>query len=372
MGMQQLPSGKWKVQIRRNQRAGARGVYETFDTWAEADEFHNKWQHQIDKGDNPSYNKLAETTVADVLRWYRDEVAPGRKGWKFECDRIRAYLREPWSRMSLAGNVPAALHDWARKREKEVKAATVDRDLTQVSLIFTKAVTRHFLVPYVNPVSMVERPRGADIRRDVTWTADDLDLFLDYYQFDPEAKPTTMEAYTPWFLLLLRHTGLRSVNAHQIGPSRFDLSVPCIRYEADEVKNGHKWDCPLNAEAVAIIGKLLEHRGDCPRLIPTALRSLGTFYRNARNELAKTHPHVSGLRMHDLRHTWTTELWDELPAQFKDTPTLLKITGREDVKSLARYINPTAAQLSQKMKGVGAGKPSALARRPRLKLVSNG
>ena len=53
------------------------------------------------------------------------------------------------------------------------------------------------------------------------------------------------------------------------------------------------------------------------------------------------------LRLHDQRHSWTSEMVPKIAAKGGTQFDMLRITGRKSLKSLARYYNPKAEDLAK-------------------------
>jgi len=164
-------NGKWRALVRcRNTPPISR----TFRLKSEAERWARGMEDQIESGVAGNLRELRYITVADILTRYRDEVSPHKKGWKFESDRIRAFLREPWAKLDLTADIPAALRQWRDRRLQEVKAETVLREIGLIGPIFTHAITEWGLPLSVNPVHQVKRPEAKRNERDRLWSDADM------------------------------------------------------------------------------------------------------------------------------------------------------------------------------------------------------
>lgn len=337
--------GRIPVQIRKK---GHAPINRTFTKRSDATLWARDIELGIERGSTIDHNEVKATLVRDLLVRFRDEVTPSRKGWKWEHNRLEAYLTETWSYLSLAQDIAAAMRMWRDERLKSVTAATVNRDFNLLGSVFTHAM-KEWGVGITNPIHQVKRPQVTNGERDVTWTDADLQEVLDSYSFDLGTAPVECLDYVPWVLLLLRQTGLRLGSLCSIKRNQIYLEIPMIAFDEDQVKNGEDWKCPLGGRAVKTLRALMAHRGDLrpgELLIPCKPNSIGTYYRERRGVLEAVNPERrKGLRIHDLRHTWTTELVSS--GKIRNEVELLKVTGRKDLKSLAVYFNPDVADMSK-------------------------
>src|SRR5215203_1512937 len=83
--------GRWQAQVRRK---GMAPRAKSFETRSDADRWARHLEVQIDKAGALPDTRVAErTTLADVLKRYRDEVSPKKRSAHTERVRIGAILR---------------------------------------------------------------------------------------------------------------------------------------------------------------------------------------------------------------------------------------------------------------------------------------
>lgn len=353
---QTLANGKTKVFV-RNGPAGLKADIKTFRLKRDAESWARDREQLRERGATTSFGELRDTLVADLLKKFDEEVAPKRKGFKWEHNRLQAYMTEPWSLLNLTQDIPAALRVWRDARLRDVKGQTVNRDLNLIGSVFTYA-KKEWGLSIENFAHQVKRPATVGGERDVIWTDEDLQAVLDGFKFDPDRAPTTSTSFVPWVLLIARHTGLRLGNIHHIHLQRelvpnTDIPVPyidwaarCIRFDKRFMKAAVDYDCPLNKQAIEWLSKLAAHRQGHRMLIKPNKGTVDALWRRQRALIAVDHPRVAGLHIHDLRHTWTTEAVPRVKAKGHDDLMLAKITGRRSVKSLFRYFNPQVEEMA--------------------------
>lgn len=348
-------NGKWQAIIRRK---GVKDTTRTFPTKALAEQWANDVESKAARGGMLDFTSLARTTVADVINEYRSAVSEHKKGWKWEADRFNAYLREDWVHLRLCDDISGALRQYRDRRLQTIKPQSFNRDLNLISAMFTWAMTEKGLPLEGNPASRVKRPKEGNTEREVTWTQAEIDLFLAHLGFDENKAPVTCADFVAWVFLIGRKTGMRRGEICAIEVERrvtdratgalnchVDLSVPCVHLP--DTKNGESHMLPLNKDATVFLGRLLAHRAGQDKLIPFAADNITTHFINARKELVAQGHDVGHLRIHDTRHTFTTEAVPKIVANGGDQLHLLKITGRRTLKSLARYFNPKTQDLAK-------------------------
>ncbi|HET8870497.1 MAG TPA: tyrosine-type recombinase/integrase [Aquabacterium sp.] len=346
-------NGRWQAIVRK---ANAKPLVQTFDRKYDAEQWANEIERKMDRGGMPNFKALQETTVRDVLDEFKTKVVEHRKGWKHDCARIEVYKRERWSYLRMSDDIASALRDWRDERLKTVKPQSVNRDLNLLSSAFGYAMSELGLPLEVNPVKRVKRPKVVGGERDVTWTEEQLVLFLDHFGWDIDSPPELQRDFTPWVLLIAKLTGMRrsEICAIEMEKKLIDpvtgLCNPHIDFDIPGVylpdtKNGDGHTYPLGSGAVRVLKKLVAHRKGAHKLIGCSADSITTYMTNARKELVEAGHNVGHLRVHDLRHTHHTELLPRLTARGGTQLDMLRITGRRTMQSLARYYNPKPKDL---------------------------
>lgn len=343
----QTRNGRTTATVRKQ---GRKSISRTFDTRALAEHWAREVERSVDLGSLVDHAELRSTTVGDLLRRFDREVVPHRKGWRWEANRIKNYLLEPWALLALDKDIPEALRQWRDLRLRQVAPQTVNRDFNLLGSVFTHA-RKEWGIVLDNPVHQVKRPKAPSGARDVTWTDEELELFLDHLKFDSAVAPLTSTAYVGWVLKLARLLGLRRGSLCATKLAWIDMPNRCIHYPAGVVKNGEAYDCPVSKAAGEVLEALVAHRIGQERLIEPSADTITTLFARVREVIAKDHPQVKRLTLHDQRHTWTTRVIESGLAKGRpiDQITLLKMSGRKSVKELARYYNPKASDLADLM-----------------------
>lgn len=97
-------SGKWQARVLRN---GYPDQTKTFETKADAEIWARSVESEIDKGQFVNVNEAQRTTLGDVIARYLVEVTPTMKSATEDAIRLKAIMRKPIARWSMA-NLSAA------------------------------------------------------------------------------------------------------------------------------------------------------------------------------------------------------------------------------------------------------------------------
>jgi hypothetical protein len=100
-------NGKFQVQVRRD---GHQSHSRTFHTLADAKEWARKAEVQADRGELGASRKvLSNVTLGDLVTRYINEVVPRKRGAFEEGVFLRAFLRHPICRKSMASLTTACV-----------------------------------------------------------------------------------------------------------------------------------------------------------------------------------------------------------------------------------------------------------------------
>lgn len=116
----------------------------TFKTLADAKKWARQIERAFDLGELPNDARqagAAQGALADVLRRYRDEVAPNHKGGWIETLSINAWLREQmeFTNTLISDLSLAVIATWRDQRLKELKPSSVARQMNILYSAINKA-----------------------------------------------------------------------------------------------------------------------------------------------------------------------------------------------------------------------------------------
>lgn len=333
-------NGQYNVQVRRT---GHQHQSNTFPTRAEAEKWAREVEARLDKGIEVDVGSLKRETVQSILERFRDEELPSRKGERWERVRIKFWIdTEPWVKHRLDQPLPAAFRAWVARREKVVKASSVNREMNLLSGIFAVAIKKWGVPLQANPVHLVQRPKVDRKRRGRVWRPEDLERLRDAagskdapdVHHQPIARDYVVPAVELGIETMMRRGELCSVLADNVFLEKRYLVL-------EDTKNGDVRQVPLSRRAVEILEPLvnaalaLEDR----RVIPVNKDTLGVEYRKLRAAAG-----LDNLRLHDARHTGATRGSKKL--------SILELSaagGWRSLQSLKGYYHADPTEIAEKL-----------------------
>jgi integrase len=150
---------RWQVRVRRH---GYPDQTKSFQSQHEAEKWARSIETEIDKGQFVNIHEAQRTTFSEVIERYLAEVTPSMKGAADDTIRLKAIMRRPIARWSMANLSAARIAAYRDERLKEVGPGTVIRELAYLSAIINHA-RREWGIRVPNPVQMVRK--SVDRRR---------------------------------------------------------------------------------------------------------------------------------------------------------------------------------------------------------------
>lgn len=360
--------GKYRAVVRKR---GYKPQTKVFDRKADAVKWAKGVEAQMDGG---SYLAQSKLTGVQLCERFRDEVAPHRKGFHSELVRLKRFIRDiHFLQKPVASITDDDLRTWRNKRQKQVQSATVRRELSCLSGVFTHAIKEWGVKMRVNPCSLIKWPQSGPSRTRRPGF-EELDALIEYYDFDISRPPCTGRGHAKqaviWILLLAVETAMRLSEIATIKIENVHLDEKWVYLP--ETKNSDARQVPMTPFAHELFRALLSaprhapkpkpkrdwskyhaakegrHAGPQAGAVPAYQKDysdrlfavsggvIGEYYRKTCKELG-----IANLHFHDMRHEATTRL-----AENFDLLPLSKITGHRDPKNLMIYYNPTAQELA--------------------------
>lgn len=303
----------------------------TFDTEAEARDWAAKVEAKLRRSSLKQTAAYNIRTMRELFERYRDEIAPTKRGQRFEIIRLNALCRGP-----LADINPVTLHSddirsWRDERLKSVSAATVLRELTQISSVIRHAREEWGLPLETNPVADIRKP-SAPPPRDRRISPEEETAILEAFEFNLSRSPQNYRQWIGVTFAFALETAAR--RGEILGLLWEDVHIRERWVLFRGTKNGSDRQVPLSSRAVSILGSLAKNDA---RAFPV---SGGTF-----EALWRRWCPVDGLHFHDTRREATTRLSKKF-----DALELARITGHRDLKVLlSTYYRPTVQDLASKL-----------------------
>ena len=344
----QLPSGKWRVQVRKA------GIYKaaTFTLKSEAKAWAATIESQAQHIKNGGYAPIPKTsTVADLIDKYADSLntAPGRTK-----DSTLKMLKREIGKVKLASLNAVVLRDFIdRRQEAGAGGVTIAGDLSFLSAVLKWGKhSRKLDLP--ERLALDARASlsysGMNTRsaeRDREPTEDELERLYRHWESNPWQKVPM-----PLLCKFAIATGMRQgeICRLEIADLDRDAKTIVIRDRKDpKHKIGNDQKVPLLPAAWAIVEPLIKDRKS-GRLFPYQTSSVSTaFTRGCKN----VEPPIVDLHFHDLRHQAAASFF----RMGLDIPQVSLLTGHKTWAMLRRYTKITAADVHASINKTASSAP---------------
>jgi integrase len=319
-------NNKWQARISRD---GHPDQVKTFEAKADAERWARSIESEMDKGHFVSVSEAQRTTLGDVIERYLREVTPNMKSASEDTIRLKALIRKPIAKWSMANLSAARVAAFRDERLAEVSAGTVIRELAYLSSIVNHA-RREWGINVPNPVQMVRKPPSPPARGRVLT---DAEITVLLKVFEPVGRRSHW--ITPIVELALatamRRGELLSLRWENINLKARTAYLPTT-------KNGDARTVPLSSSALHILEKLPRHLSGA--VFPMNAAALSAAFKRglSRSEL-------QDIRFHDLRRTAITKMAEKLPNVIE----LAAVSGHKSLMVLKQYYRPSATKLAQKL-----------------------
>lgn len=321
----QLPSGKWRAQVRRA------GVYRaaTFTSRREAKDWAAAMESQATHIAASGYAPPPkDATLADLIDKYVETTQPTGKTKLATL----AMLKRELGKVKLTALSALVLRDFIdRRREQGAGGVTIAADLSFLSAVLKWA--RHARrIDMPDRLAMDARAslsyRGMETRsteRDREPTDEELQRLFDYWQRNPWQRIPM-----PLLCRFALATGMRQAEITRLEVEDLDRAAKTIviRDRKDPRKKiGNHQTVPLLPDAWAIVEEVLADR-DTGFLFPYRESSISTAFTRACKQVG-----IEDLHFHDLRHRATAGFF----RMGLDIPRVALLTGHKTWGMLRRY-----------------------------------
>lgn len=327
-------NNKWHVQIRR---AGTPSLSKSFLSKSDA----QKWARQTEsKLDNAIHifeaEILEQTTVADLLVRYRDSVTVTKRGAQSENKRIEVFLRYDWANKPLSKVTAQIFARFRDTRLKQVRPATVVRELGILRSIFETASNEWDIPLPQNPLIKVRNPKQPDARNRRLQDGE-LDKLLN-------ACKACRNNWLSQCILIAIETGMR--RGEILNMRWCDIDIDNSLLTIPVTKNGHSRCIPLTAQAVTILRERYNKTYEATNLVfDTSANAFRLAWERCKRRVANTYPAISDLRFHDLRHEAVSRFFE----MGLSVPEVALISGHRDPRMLFRYTHLKPQDLVSKL-----------------------
>lgn len=319
---------RYHVQVRRK---GFAPRTASFSTKREAAAWGRMVEAGIDIGLPDARESLRSVSVRDLLKRYRDEVSPYKRGGTKESYRLKLLEEDSLASLSLARLSPRFMADFRdRKLSAGLSPSTVSRDLSLFSAVFTHA-RREWEYPFSNPVSDIRKPRPAPGRERRLMQGEEEALYRACQDLPG----------TAWMEQVIRIALATAMRRGEILALRWDdvdteRAVARLRM----TKNGSSRLVPLSPAALAVLEGL--PRVD-ERVFPYSGNRVNLAWQRVRLRAGLA---GKDLHFHDLRHEAASRLAERGDLELLEVAA---VTGHKDLRMLQRYTHLSAMRIAQKL-----------------------
>lgn len=273
--------------------------------------------------------RLPDKTVGDAMGRFAADVAPGRRGGRWEAIRLESLQRDALARKPLARLAGPDIAAWRDARLKEVSPATVAREMALIRTVLETA-RKDWGWLRDKPMAEVSVPKSPPSRKRRV-SQDEIDrVALALGVTDTEAA--TAENRTGLAFLFAVETAMRA--GEILGLTWADVRAKAVTLP--RTKNGDSRDVPLSRRAREILAALPRDAATCFNLHP------GT--RDAYFRRAVKAARIPDLHFHDSRSEAIWRLSKKL-----DVLELARVIGHRDPRSLMIYYNTPADELADRL-----------------------
>ena len=319
-------SDRWQARVRRN---GYPDETKSFKTRLEAEKWARSVETDMDRGQFASIDEAQRSTLGDLIKRYLSEVTPQMKGASEDTIRLKAIMRKPIARWSMANLSAARIAGYRDERLKEVSSGTVIRELAYLSAIINHA-RREWGINVLNPVQMVRTPQSPQARSRVL-TDEEVSMLL------VALEPTGRRSHwTKPIVQLALATAMRRGELLSLSWEHIDL-LNRTAFLPD-TKNGESRTIPLSSTAAQVLEGL-------PRHISGTVFPVKYFTLDAAFKRACKRAGLDDVRFHDLRRTAITRMAEKLPNVIE----LAAVSGHKSLMMLKRYYQPKPEFLALKL-----------------------
>jgi integrase len=329
-----LPSGRWRVQVRRKQSYAS----ETFLRHEDARQWATATERRIDRGEAPVKRaKVDPTTFEHLIDLHIEDMCQvGKAPRRSKAFTLEA-LREKLGVTKLKDLTRERLIQFGKDRAKEgAGPVTLSADVGYIKLVIMHAAAVHGIDVKGEPVDLARIALkrlgliGKSRQRDRRPTADEIRRLLDYFDAHRQLLIPMGRIMRFAIASAMRQEEICRIRWNDVEPTN---RVVIVHDRKDpREKNGNDQLVPLlDLTGFDALHLVQEQRRLWPRgelIFSYNSRSVGSAFRRACKELK-----IENLHFHDLRHEATSRLFE---AGLRIEQVAL-VTGHRDWKMLKRY-----------------------------------
>lgn len=251
---------------------------------------------EVAQGKDPAEARRAlrgELTLGDLFsEWIEHKQQHGKRSWEQDQATFRRYL-EPWKSWRLSSVTHRRIMDWHTKAGSDHGPYAANAGLRLMRAMFNWGIARHGL-DLDNPVMGIKP--FPEVKRESWIDADAMPRLLTAIEAD--SNPDMRD-----FFLLCLLTGARRGNVQAMRWDAVSLSGATWTIPSSEHKTRRPQCIPLSTPALTILQARYALYGRCPWVFPSSSASGHLEEPKAAWKRIIDRAGLSGIRIHDLRHT---------------------------------------------------------------------
>ncbi len=315
---------RWQVQVRRK---GFDPVSRSFILKTDALEWAREIERQADRQELATDRRqLDSIKLGDLVRRYRDNVVPHKKGKEPETIVLNAFLREPICRKPLSQVAPADFIAYRNKRLKAVQSSTLRRQFNPLHNMFQVAMEEWGIPLKENPLDKVKL-KAKDNKRERRLKDGEYEKLI-------EATRTRTNPLIEKVVVFAIETAMRRGEILNLRWDQVDLKRRSVTIL--ESKNGHSRTIPMTPITYALLHEI---RRGAESVFPITASVLKMAWGRM---LVGTG--IEDLHFHDLRHEAISRYFE----MGLTVPEVASISGHRDTRMLLRYAHADRGRILDK------------------------
>jgi integrase len=320
---------KYFVQIRRK---GFPTACRSFHLKADAEEWARHMETKADRGDMPVPIKVLDGyKVRDIIVRYLNEVTVKKRSAATERYFLNAFLRTSVANLTLAQINASHFSTYREKRLKEIKPATLNRQLSVIRHAFEIAMHEWDIPLRENPLIKFKRLRVNDARN--------RRMEAEEWEAIKVAASVCRNPFIMPLIKLALETAMRRGELLALQWQHLDFKSRTLFIP--HTKNGHSRTIPMTSEAINVLHEIQAMKAD-KKLVFSGLT--GNAADHVWNRIM-LRARIENLHFHDLRHEAITRFFE----RGLSVPEVALISGHRDFRMLFRYTHLKAEDIAEKL-----------------------
>lgn len=316
---------QWQAKVRVK---GSPAQSKTFSYKADAERWSKETEIAIERGIFFSKTASEKNTISDLIKRYRQEELPKKKGKHFSSALNQ--LESVFGEHALASVTSEMIARHRDDRLKTVSKSTVKKEINLLSSIIDLAGKEWGIPIQSNPCLMVKRPVEANSRDRRLEEGEEKRLLL-------SADATSVELVA--LIKVALETGARL--GELLNLKWADINVTKRIAKLRDTKNGDTRTIPLSSVALSSIANLPRHMND--NRVFYSWKASDSFNKTWVRVCKRAE--IEDLKFHDLRHEAVSRLFEK----GLNPMEVASISGHKTLAMLKRYTHLRAEDLAIKL-----------------------